>query len=87
MHAVFISVTFNDRSAAEAELPALVSQVKGVPDFVAGYWVATSADKGTAIVVFESEESANTQAANARTAEGLTVTMDSIEVGRVLAHA
>jgi hypothetical protein len=87
MHAVIISVTFNDRSAAQAELAGLVSQVSGVPGFVAGYWVALSEAKGTAMVVFDSEGSAQTLAALAQSAPAGSVTTDSIEVGEVMAHA
>jgi hypothetical protein len=87
MHAVVIPVTFNDRSAAEDELDALVPQVSGIPGFVAGYWVATSQDKGFALVVFENEESARALAAQAGTPPSDAVTIGTVEVGEVLAHA
>jgi hypothetical protein len=87
MYAVIISVTFIDRSAAEGELVGLVSQVSGIPGFVAGYWVALSADKGTAMVVFDSEGSARALAAQAQSAPAGSVTTDSIEVGEVMGHA
>jgi len=87
MYAVIISVTFTDRSAAEGELGGLVSQVSGAPGFIAGYWVALSGDKGTAMVVFDAEGSAQALAAQAQSAPAGSVTTDSIEVGEVMAHA
>ena len=87
MYAVIMNVTFIDRTGSEAELPGLISQVSGVPGFVAGYWVALSADKGSATVVFEAEESAQAVAAQATSAPAVTVTIDSVAVGEVLGHA
>ena len=87
MHAVVIPVTFNDRSAAESELDGLVSQVSGAPGFVAGYWVALSQDNGTAMVVFDSEDSAQALAAQAQAAPAGAVTTHGVEVGKVMAHA
>ena len=87
MFAVVIPVTFNDRSAAQTELEGLVSQVSGMPGFVAGYWVGLSQDHGTAMVVFGAEESAQALAAIAKSAPAGAVTAGNIEVGEVLAHA
>jgi hypothetical protein len=87
MHAVVINVTINDFPAAKAELDGIVPRVSGAPGFVAGYWVALSQDKGTSIVVYESEAAAQAGAAQARGTSPGAVTMDSIEVGEVIAHA
>jgi hypothetical protein len=87
MHAVVIPVTFNDRSAAEDELGELVPQISGAPGFVAGYWIALSQDKGTALVVLDSENAAQAIATRAKAAPAGAVTIGSIEVGEVLAHA
>jgi len=87
MHAVVIPATFNDRSAAEGELDGLVAQVSGMPGFVAGYGVAISQDKGTAMVVFDTEESAQALATTAHGAPAGAVTAGGIEVGEVMAHA
>jgi len=76
-----------DSAVAERELPELISQVSGIPGFVAGYWVALSADKGSATVVFESEEAAQAVAAQAGSAPAVTVTIDSLEVGQAMGHA
>jgi hypothetical protein len=37
MHAVVIPAIFNDPAAAKGELDELVSQISGMPGFVAGY--------------------------------------------------
>jgi len=87
MYAVLIAVTFNDRSAATAELEGLVPQVSGMPGFVAGYWVSLSQDKGTAMIVFDSEDGAQALAAVAKGTPPGAVTSGTIEVGEVMAHA
>jgi len=87
MHAVVINVTFTDRAAATAELDGLVPQVSSAPGFVAGYWIALSEDKGTSTVVFDSAESAQGLLATMQGAEPMSVTVDSVEVGEVMAHA
>lgn len=87
MHAVIIDVTFKDVSAAQAELSQLVPQVSAAPGFVAGYWIALSPNKGTSIVIFESEAAAQALAEMAQGAPAMAVTMDSLEVGEVMAHA
>ena len=58
-----------------------------MPGFVSGYWVALSEDKGIAMVMFDSEDSAQ---ALAEMAKGVThggVITGSVEVGEVMAHA
>jgi hypothetical protein len=55
MYAVPHTVTITDPSAASAGLDQVVPQVSGLPGFVAGYWMARSADQGLAVVVFDSE--------------------------------
>jgi len=87
MHAVVINVTFNDRAAATGELSGLVPQVSSAPGFVAGYWIAISEDKGTSVVVFDSEESAQGLLATMQAGPPMSVTVDSAEVGEVMAHA
>jgi hypothetical protein len=87
MNAVIINVTFTDASAAVAELDQLVPQVSAAPGFVAGYWIALPAEKGTSVVVFDSAESAQGLVATLRAAPAMAVTVDSVEVGEVLAHA
>lgn len=82
-----IPATFNGRAGAEAELPELVSQVSRMPGFVAGYWVATSANHGTAMIAFESEDSAQALASMARDTPAGGVSAGNVKVGEVLAHS
>jgi hypothetical protein len=88
MHAVVFNVTIPDQPAAEAELRELVPRVSSAPGFVAAYWVALAGGKGVSIAVFDSEASAQAVAGMAD-APGApsAVTVDSIEVGTVVAHA
>ena len=87
MHAVIIPATFNDRPAAEKELGGLVAQVSRMPGFVAGYWIATALDRGTAFIVFDSAASAQALVALAHRTPHQAVSAGNIEVGAVLAHA
>jgi hypothetical protein len=86
MHAVVTSLTFNDRAAAEAELSEIVARVSGMPGFVDGYWVALGADRGTSIIVFESQKAAQALANFAQRAPYASVAPGAIRVGEVLAH-
>jgi hypothetical protein len=87
MHAVHVRVTVNDRETAVKNLQdQIVPTASGAPGFVAGYWVALPNGKGTSIVVFESEESA--QAVSGQIGQARDgVTIESVEVGEVVAHA
>jgi len=87
MHAVVISGTFNDRSAAEAELPELSAQIAGMPGFVAGYWVALSDEEAHAVLVFDSEEGTQALAQAAHGGPSSAVGVTAITVGKVLGHA
>jgi hypothetical protein len=87
MHAVVINVTFTDFQAAKDELSGLVPQVSGAPGFVAGYWVALSQEEGTSIVVFDSEDSARMLIGLIESGPAMSVTIDSVSVGEVIAHA
>ena len=90
MYAVPHTVTITDPSAAEAGLAQVVPRVSGLPGFVAGYWVARSANKGLALIMFDSREAAQGFADFLKTAPdegGVTLDRDSIEVAEVMAHA
>ena len=87
MHAVVTSLTFNDRAAAEAELSEIVARVSGMRGFVDGYWVALNADRGTSIIVFDSEEAAQALANFAQGTPYASVTPRAIHVGEVIGHA
>jgi len=91
MHAVVVSVNIDDRERATKHLREnVVPRVKEAPGFVAGWWVQVDdGTKGRGTVVFESEDAASKAAsqieAQAENAEG--VTMESVKVGEVAAHA
>ncbi len=68
---------------------ALVVEVKVVPGtaqapgFVAGYWL----DGGTGVVVFESEDAARAMAEQVQSPPIGEVTVTSVDVREVVAHA
>ena len=87
MHAVVLNVTVTDADAATAAVrDQVVPQVSGTPGFVAGYWVRLDGSRGTAVVVFESEDAARSAAAEAQP-PGDVIAFDSVEVGEVVANA
>jgi hypothetical protein len=90
MHAVVVKVTIRDLEAAEAGLQErVVPTASGAPGFVAGYWVRFSEREGMGLSVFESEEAAKAAAAQPppQPPGEPPVTVDSIEVGEVVASA
>ena len=87
MHAVVLNVTVTDAdAAADALRDQVVPQVSGTPGYVAGYWVRLDGGRGTAVVVFESEDAARSAAAEAQP-PGDVIAFDSVEVGEVVANA
>jgi hypothetical protein len=86
-YAVVTTFAFNDRSAAEAELSEIVSRVSVMPGFVGGYWVALSADRGTSIIAFDSQDAAQALASFAQGRPFASVAPEVIQVGEVLARA
>jgi hypothetical protein len=88
MHAVVVTVTIKDRERAQAALrDRVVPMVSGAPGFVGGYWVSVSDDQGASIAVFESEEAARAMAGQVDAAPAEGVSIDSVQVGEVVAHA
>jgi hypothetical protein len=87
VHAVVAKVTIKNREAAEKVLrEQIVPRVSQAPGFVHGYWTRKD-DQGLAMVVFESEDAATVisqQVPNMVTAD---VTLESVEVREVVAHA
>jgi hypothetical protein len=87
MHAVVVKVTVNDGEASERELrERVVPGVSQAPGFVAGYWTRKD-NTGLSMVVFESEEAANGMSERIASIVPDTVTLESVEVRRVAAHA
>jgi hypothetical protein len=87
VHAVVVRVTINDREAAEKHLrDQVVPRVSQASGFVHGYWTWKD-NTGLAMVVFESEDDAvpmSQQVPNMITPD---VTLESVEVREVVAHA
>jgi hypothetical protein len=88
MHALVIRVTIADREKAEEFLKAqVVPNVSQSPGFVAGYWANIGGDKGTSMIVFESEDAAKAVEGRLRETPPEFVTFDSIDVGEIVAQA
>ncbi len=90
MHAVVVAVTINDPEAANSQLhEVVVPGVSQSPGFVAGYWVSLGPEKGgRSVIVFESEDAArNVADQHQPPADDAPVTVESIDVGEVVAHA
>ena len=89
MYAVTVAVTVNDGEAAISHLrETIVPRVSQAPGFVAGYWVRLgSGDGGRSVIVCESEDAARDIASHIQADENEAVTMESVDVGEVVASA
>ena len=88
MHAVVVNVTVNDPDAAQQTLrEQVVPRVSQTPGFVAGYWLRGDGNQGFSVVVFESEDAARTAANAMQPPPAGEVTIDSVDVREVVAHA
>lgn len=93
MYAVFTVVTV-DESARDPNHTVLSQQivpaVKGTPGVVGGYWLEPAGDKGTSIVLFESEQAARQAAEAMGVKVGASpapgVVFDSVEIAEVIEH-
>lgn len=87
MHAVIFKVSIHQREQAEKFLKEqIVPRVSQAPGFVAGHW-ANFGDRGQSMIVFESEEAARAVADNVDPPPADIVTIESVEVGEVVASA
>jgi heme-degrading monooxygenase HmoA len=90
MHAAIFKVTIKDREKAEKHLKEqIVPTASQAPGFVTGHWANVGGDQGAAMVVFESEDAAKqwSEGASANPPPAEIVTIDSVEVGEVVAQA
>lgn len=88
MHAVVVRVTINNFDAARQALQEnIVPMVSKAPGFVTGYWLAPQDGHGLSVAVFESEDNARAMAEQVQPPPGGDVTLDSVEVREVVAHA
>lgn len=90
MHAVVVNVTINDAEPALAMLrDEIVPRASQAPGFVTGYWLRSQDNSGLSVIVFESEDAAQALARQIESGgpPSDAVTLDSVEVREVMAHA
>jgi hypothetical protein len=88
MHAIVARSTIQDFDEARKFLREVgIPRLSQTPGFVSGHWVRLGETSGASMIVFESEEAAQTAAEMLRTNPPPTVTPLSIEVGEVQEHA
>jgi hypothetical protein len=87
VHAVVVKVTIKDVEAAEEALrEQVVPRISQAPGFVTGYWTRKGSG-GLSMLIFESEDAANTASEMVRAGVPDAVTLDDVEVRQVAAHA
>jgi hypothetical protein len=88
MHAVVVDVSISDVQQAQEELRGrVVPMVSQAPGFVSGFWMEAGEGKGHSVAVFESEEAATRAAEQVRPTAAAAVTIESVDVREVVAHA
>lgn len=90
MHAIVVSVSVSGDADPQETVTHLrekvVPAVSQAPGFVAGYWVRLEGgDQGRATIVFDSEDAARSARDLIQPAPGVTI--ESVDVGEVLANA
>jgi len=87
MHAVVVEVNITDPEESVNVLrEQIVPRVKESPGFVAGYWTRKD-NTGLSMVMFETEDQANTMSEQVRSMLPEGVAAQRIEVREVAAHA
>ena len=87
MWAVVVNVKVNDTAEAIAGLEEVVAEVRQAPGFVAGYWIQLEDGLGTSIAVFDATEEQVRAGMPQPGSSARGVTMTSVQIGEVLAHA
>lgn len=90
MHAVVVNVVINDvERGLEMLREQIVPRVSQAPGFVAGYWLKSDDNRGLSVLVVESEEAARALAQQVESGgpPSDAVTLESVEVREVMAHA
>lgn len=88
MYALVVDVRIKDDEAAQAGLrEQVVPSTSSALGFVAGYWVHFGDGRGHSVAVFESEEAAKAVAERVEPPAGGPVSIESVQVGEVVAHA
>ena len=87
MHAVIVNVTITDPEAAESVLrEQIVPRVSQAPGFVTGHWTRKD-NSGMSMIIFDSEEAATGMSEQIPSTVPDEVTLESVEVREVVAHA
>ena len=87
MHALVWRLTINNPEEAEKLLREQFGPgVSQAPGFVGAYWVQTGENHGTSVIDYESEEDAR-RVADQPAPETDALTVESFELGEVVAHA
>lgn len=88
MHAVVANVSIEPgaQDATRRQLnDEVVPMVRSNPGFVAGYWVQLEGNRGTSVVVFDTEEHARAAAPPVDNPPVEGVKFESVEIGEVAA--
>jgi hypothetical protein len=87
MHVVVVKGTLSDPEGSMGPLREQVApRASQAPGFIAGYWTRKE-NTGLSMVVFESEDAANGASEQVAAMVPDGVTLESIEVREVVAHA
>jgi len=87
MHAVVVKVTINDLNAGISDLREIVvPRVSQAPGFVTGHWTRKD-NSGMSMIIFESEDAANSASEHIRSSVPQGVTLEDVEVREVVANA
>jgi len=89
MHAVVVRVTIEDFETARKDLEErVVPGVTQAPGFKAGYWTRSEdGSNGMAMILFDSQESAQAATEPIRAAATGGVKLEGVEVREVVEHA
>lgn len=90
MHAIVVNVSINDFDRGLEMLKGqIVPAVSQAPGFIAGYWTRSEDNRGLSLIAVESEEAARAIAEQiqSQAPQNDAVTLESVEVREVVAHA
>lgn len=88
MHAVVVRSTVHDFEKATGSLrEKVIPRLEDAPGFVSGQWIRLDERTGASMVTFETAEAAEGAAEGVGKDPPEGVTIDSIEVGEVVARA
>ena len=88
VHALVIRSTLNDFEVATSALKEVgIPRLKGAPGFVSAQWVRLDETTGTSMLTFESEDAARGGEQMLRENPPAGLTINSLEIGKVVATA